>query len=476
MREPSTSWTAFRRRGDLRPPDGPETGSRPDDDGRTPSTGVTRTDGLPQGWFGPAQGGATPSVQPPQGPLPAVAGALPDRRPAAGAVVLSAAHASPRGPGGPPPLTSVPERCRREILRALVQAAGRRQIAASDAAPTDQGDQCGKDDQADPDGAWRANAAAIAGRTCRYVAALQSSPGNRSPGRTPPVEQLAPFCGSCSSEAPTVEIAVIRPEREPAVVVHNGTAAPPAARALPPGPDHPATPRRGARGVVWWSLALSASAVLGGLAALLHDNPAGGSPRPGATTVDVPPRTATSSPTPTVGRTEGAGEATATDSAGTPPPVRGAPAGSRSPGGSARPSSTARLPAVSAPPTTGTRAPGPGAASEAAPNGSAEAPPAARTSPAPNATGTRRPSAQPPTGRPSAPTPGAGSESPGTVRPTVPTPGATGESPGTGRPSAPAPGPEDDSPVALRQPSSPSRSATPPASGLFSGGSGSTTA
>ncbi|MFD5086656.1 hypothetical protein ACFWOG_28960 [Kitasatospora sp. NPDC058406] len=350
----------------------------------------------------------------------------------------------------------------------MVRAAGRRQIPAADTAAT-----ATATDQVDPDHAWRAGAAAIAGRTCRYVAALQASPGTWPDGRVPSVEQLAPFCGSCSSEAPTVEIPVVRPEQETAVVIHRGAVAPLAVRSLSPaagGSVGPTGPRWRARGAVWWTLALSASALIGGTAALLHGNPADGSPRPKATAADVPPPAAPQSPPPAVGRAEGAGETTSATPSGSPPSENGLPASSRPPVPAVpRPSSTAQLPALSGTPTAGA-----GSAAGPTAKGPAEAPAAVRTSPAPNPTGPRRPSADSQTVRPTAPGPGASTEPPVIVRPTAPAPGASTEPPVIVRPTAPAPGASTEPPVIVRPSPSPSHPATPSTPGSSSDDPGST--
>ncbi|MFF1795865.1 hypothetical protein ACFVXQ_16860, partial [Kitasatospora sp. NPDC058263] len=63
-------------------------------------------------------------------------------------------------------LPSLPEECRREILRAVVRAAGQRELPSAAAAAG----TALQDDSAD---VRRARAVAVAVRTCRYLAARQ---------------------------------------------------------------------------------------------------------------------------------------------------------------------------------------------------------------------------------------------------------------------------------------------------------------
>lgn len=414
MRHPSASWSASARRGELPRKDGRGTGSRPDDDGRTRSTETAPATAPPQG-LARAGGRDIPAPQPSREPLPASpragAGAALERRGATTAAVEPSTV--PDAAHGPtePTLTSLPENCRREILRALVQAAGRRQIPAADTVAT-------ATDRIDPDQAWHAHAIAIAGRTCRYVAALQASPDDWPADRIRSAERLARFCGSCSSEAPTVEVPIVLPES--VVVLHREPLPPSTGRRPLPGHSSPVGPRRRARATARWALALSASALIGGTAALVHHSPAGdGRPRPRATVAaDATPGTPTTSSPPATRGSEGAGGSFA--GAVTPLPAATGTASSLRPPDSGAPgqSSAAQLPtAPGAPTAAGAQPPRQGPALEPTPRGSAEAPVTVRTSPAPSPAGTRRPSPAPPTGRPSSPVPGASTEPPVVVGP-----------------------------------------------------------
>lgn len=427
MRQPSASWSASAGRGELPRKDGRGTGSRPDDD-RTRSTETAPAAAPLQGVV---RAGCrdVPAPQPSRWPLPGSPGAgagvaLERRGVTPAAVEPSAGPDAAHGPTGPT-LASLPESCRREILRALVQAAGRRQIPASDTVAT-------AGDRIDPDQAWQAHAVVIAGRTCRYVAALQASSDDRPADQIGPAERLARFCGSCSSEAPTVEVPVVL--RDAAVVLHREPLTPPTGRRPLPGPSSPAGPRSRARATARWAVALSASALIGGTAALVHHTPAGDAPRPGAT-VATTPGTPTTSP-PAAGGTEGAGGSLARTV--TPSPAGTGAGPSLRPPDSGTPGqpSTAQLPTAPGPSTAAGAQPSRhGSALEPSPRGSAEAPVTVRTSPAPSPAGTRRPSPAPPTGRPSSPVPGASTEPPVVVGPSpspsaFATPSASGPSAG----------------------------------------------
>lgn len=285
MREPSVSWHSFARRSEMpQQRDRPAGPGRSTGDGRPRPSGTVPAAGTRHRAVG-AEGRETPAPQSPTGCHPALPDAhdrtgLPERRTGAvGAVEPSAARGSTAGAAGDA-LPSLPEACRREILRAVAQAAGRQETppSAASAAATDRGES---------DDAWRARAEGIARRTCRYVAALYDS--NRA-GRGPFVAgPFAPFCASCSSEAPTIELPPYPADHEPPVALHRvslGVRAEPQAL---PGLPEPAGRRRRHRRVTWWALAVSATTLVGATAALHHAGPADGAPSGESAPPPVPP-------------------------------------------------------------------------------------------------------------------------------------------------------------------------------------------
>lgn len=442
MREPSVSWHSFARRSEMpQQRDRPAGPGRSTGDGRPRPSGTVPAAGTRHRAVG-AEGRETPAPQSPTGCHPALPDAhdrtgLPERRTGAvGAVEPSAARGSTAGAAGDA-LPSLPEACRREILRAVAQAAGRQETppSAASAAATDRGES---------DDAWRARAEGIARRTCRYVAALYDS--NRA-GRGPFVAgPFAPFCASCSSEAPTIELPPYPADHEPPVALHRvslGVRAEPQAL---PGLPEPAGRRRRHRRVTWWALAVSATTLVGATAALHHAGPADGAPSGGVSSAPgATPGPTGGSPAPAAaGNAETGGRpATAAATSTAPPPgtkgarVTALPAVPDTP----EPSPAQQRPTPTQPGTTGPQPSRNTPSLDPLSNRSAKPPVTVRPSPAPTPSETRRPSPDAPSGRPSASTTGPSSE----PVPPSPSPGpAQTSSPAEPRPTAAASG--------LRQP------------------------
>lgn len=417
MSEPSAPWSSFMRRGGLSPQRGQGTGpGRSDGDGPDPRCAAAPEPGAGHG-AGEAGGHETPAPHSPTERRPVLPDALGrprarERRPfTAGSVAARTADDTADRPAGDA-LLSLPETCRREILRAVVQAARQRPVPSPEAV-ADAAERDGSDD------AWRARAEGTARRTCGYAAALyDSAPAGR---RAFTDDRLPPFCTSCSSEAPTIELPPYRADPEPPAVLQRVPSGGRAAAESVPDSSDPAGPRRRHLRARWWALAVSATAVVGGTAALQHDGPAGGVPRPAtASAPDAPPASDAEPPTAATDGTTG---------------TNGSPAGAPSP------AADRQVPTTPGPPTAPQFPGSPDSPESSAVTGLPPSPYRSppdptppvpvRPSPSPNPAETQQPSPEPPSGPPGSPGTSTSSEPPSVIPPSASASPAARRSPPT---------------------------------------------